>query len=80
MSRVGAALRGFGAFWWDFLVGDDWQIAVGIVVALAATAALAHAGVPAWWLVPLAAAGLLVLSLRRATRPADPVSSRAGPG
>jgi hypothetical protein len=69
MSRVAAALRGFGAFWWDFIVGDDWRIAAGVVLALAATAGLAAAGVPAWWLLPLAVAALLGASLRRATRP-----------
>ena len=25
-------LRSFGAFWWDFIVGDDWRIAAGVVV------------------------------------------------
>ena len=69
MSRLAAALRGFGAFWWDFIVGDDWRIAAGVVFALAATAGLAAAGVPAWWLLPLAVAALLGASLRRATRP-----------
>jgi hypothetical protein len=61
-------LRAFGAFWWDFVVGDDWRLAAGVVVSLAATGALAAAGVAAWWLLPAAVAALLVLSLRRATR------------
>ena len=69
MNRVVRALRAFGAFWWDFIVGDDWRIAAGVIVALAATAGLAAATVPAWWLLPLAVAVLLGLSLRRATRP-----------
>lgn len=68
MSRVAAALRGFAAFWWDFVIGDDWRIAGGIIVALAATAAVARTSVPAWWIVPLAVALLLALSLRAATR------------
>jgi hypothetical protein len=25
---------GFGRFWWDFIVGDDWKIAAGVVVVL----------------------------------------------
>lgn len=25
-----AALRGFGRFWLDFIVGDDWRIAAGV--------------------------------------------------
>jgi hypothetical protein len=68
MSRVTAALRGFGAFWWDFIVGDDWRIAASIVVALAITAAVATTAVAAWWIVPVFVVVTLVLSLRRATR------------
>jgi hypothetical protein len=73
MSR----LRGFGAFWWDFIVGDDWRIAAGVIVALAATAGLAAAGIAAWWLLPLVVALVLVLSLRRAVAESDP---QAPPG
>jgi hypothetical protein len=64
-------LRAFGAFWWDFVVGDDWRIAAGVVVALAGTAALTHAGVTAWWLVPLAAVAMLGVSLWSARRAQD---------
>ena len=59
------ALRRFGAFWWDFVVGDDWRIAVGVVASLGVSAALVDTGVPAWWLLPLAVALLLYVSLRR---------------
>ena len=31
---------GFGRFWWDFIIGDDWKIAAGVAVALAAGALL----------------------------------------
>ena len=60
-------LRSFGAFWYDFVVGDDWQVAAIVVVALALTAVLAHAAsVNAWWLLPAAVAGALGWSVRRA--------------
>jgi hypothetical protein len=61
-------IRAFGFFWWDFVVGDDWLTAVGVVLAIAITAVLVLAGVDAWWLVPVAVAALLWLSLRRAAR------------
>jgi hypothetical protein len=61
-------LRAFGAFWYDFVIGDDWRVAVGVVVALAATYAVSRTGAPAWWLPPVAVAVLLGASLRRATR------------
>jgi len=31
---------GFGRFWWDFIVGDDWRIAAGVAVVLALGAVL----------------------------------------
>jgi hypothetical protein len=61
-------VRSFAAFWWDFIVGDDWRVAAGIVIALGLTAALTDCGWSAWWLLPLAVAVLLGRSLQRATR------------
>ncbi len=52
---------------WDFVVGDDWRTAAGVIVTLGATALLAAAGLPAWWLAPLGALATLYLSLRRAS-------------
>lgn len=53
---------------WEFVVGDDWLTAVGVVVALGATALIAAAGAAAWWVMPGAVIVLLALSLRRAAR------------
>ena len=66
MNRLAA----FGRFWWDFVIGDDWLVAVLIAVAIGATAALAHSGVNAWWLMPVAVLFVLWISLRRAIRSA----------
>jgi len=68
MNRLSRAVRSFGAFWWDFIVGDDWRIAVGVVVALGLTKIVARSDTPAWWLLPLVVVGLLVISLHRGTR------------
>ena len=53
----------FVRFWWEFIVGDDPWLAAGVVAAIAVTAWVAS-----WWLLPLAVAGLLLVSLRRAAR------------
>ncbi|MGH3514108.1 MAG: hypothetical protein ACRDRB_17805 [Pseudonocardiaceae bacterium] len=71
MGALGRWLRSFGAFWWDFIVGDDWRVAAGVVAALAITAGLAAARVPAWWFLPVAVLVLLGVSLRRAIRHAN---------
>lgn len=56
---------GFFEFWYDFIVGDDWTVAAGVIVALALTALLVHGSVVAWWLMPAAVALLLTASLWR---------------
>ena len=55
--RLARSLR----FLWDFVVGDDPLVAAAVVVAIGVTAAL-----EVWWLLPLAVACVLYLSLRRA--------------
>ena len=60
------ALRGFGLFWCDFIVGDDWSIAAAVVIGLGAVAALARGGIVAWWALPVVWAAALLASLARA--------------
>ena len=63
MSRIESFVR----FLWDFVVGDDWRIAVGVILALAVTAILAGS-IAAWWVLPVAVAGLLGYSVWRAAQ------------
>jgi hypothetical protein len=60
-------MRRFAKFWWNFIVGDDWRVAVGIAVGLGLTALVATTDVPAWWILPIAVALVLGASLRRVT-------------
>jgi uncharacterized membrane protein len=61
-------LRAFGAFWYDFVIGDDWRVAAAVVVALAATFGLSKTSIPAWWVLPAAVVIVLPWSLWRARR------------
>jgi hypothetical protein len=61
-----AFIRNFGAFWFDFIIGDDWRIAAAVVVALALTAMLAHGSLDAWWVLPLVVVASLGMSVRAA--------------
>lgn len=64
-------IRSFLYFWYDFVVGDDWTVAVGVVAALVIGAVLTRIGVSAWWWMPLVVALVLSFSLVRATRSAS---------
>lgn len=61
-------LKRLARFAWDFVVGDDWRIAVGVVAALALTALVSGGSVSAWWILPLAVGSLLAWSVLRAAR------------
>jgi hypothetical protein len=65
-ARKRAALAVFAV--WDFVVGDDWRVAIGVAVAIAVTALVADTSVAAWWVLPVAVVVLLTDSLRRAMR------------
>jgi len=62
MKRLGA----FARFLWDFVVGDDWRIALAVVVAIGATALVADTTVAAWWILPVIVALVLGASVWRA--------------
>jgi uncharacterized membrane protein len=68
MNTVAKRLKDFGAFWYDFVVGDDWRVAVVVLLALLATFGLSKTSVAAWWLMPVAVAAILPVSLWRARK------------
>lgn len=59
MSKVTRLL----GFVWEFVVGDDWRIAVAVAAGIALTALLADGGIRAWWLLPVVVAGVLSTSI-----------------
>jgi hypothetical protein len=68
MKAVARAVRAFGHFWWDFLVGDTPELAVatGAIVGLAFL--LAGQRVVGAILLPLVAAAFLFVSTYRGRR------------
>jgi hypothetical protein len=61
-------VKSFLLFWYDFIIGDDWMIAAGVVTALAVSTLLARRELNAWWVMPVAVVAMLVVSLWRETR------------
>jgi uncharacterized membrane protein len=60
-------LAAFGAFWYDFIVGDDWQIAAGVAIAFIVTFAVSFSPL-AWIVVPLFVLALIPYGVKRALR------------
>jgi hypothetical protein len=73
VSAVARAIRAFGHFWWDFLVGDTPELAVATAALIGLAFLLAGQRWVGAILLPLAAAAFLFLSTyrgrRRAPRP-----------
>jgi len=61
-------VRGFVRFWYDFIVGDDWRLAICVVVMVGAITLLAKKDFNWWWFLPLAVGALLAVSVTREMR------------
>jgi hypothetical protein len=53
-------VKEFGAFWYDFVIGDDWKIALAVVLALAVTSVLMLLGVFSDHVVAVLGSALIV--------------------
>jgi hypothetical protein len=68
-ARRPGPLARFGLFWYDFIVGDDWQVTAGVALALGLVAVAAAAGwAGAWAIAALAVAVLVPFGTWRAAR------------
>ena len=68
MRMVVSAAVGVARFLYQFVVGDDWTVALAILIALAATGVLVADHISAWWLVPFVAIFMTGVSSRRSAR------------
>jgi hypothetical protein len=67
---AGRLLSAFGRFWWEFIVGDTPELALGVALVVLAAWGLAAAKVPIGAaLLPVALLLLLTASLWRGRRP-----------
>jgi uncharacterized membrane protein len=64
-------IGGFLFFWYDFIIGDDWRVAAGVVAGFFAIHTL---GMSSWWLMPVIVAIMLSSTLLEATRPVKVVA------
>ena len=70
MTAVTRAVRAFGHFWWDFLVGDTPELFVAMLVILGVTLLLAKgvSTTAAWVAMPALVIAALVASVLRGRR------------
>jgi hypothetical protein len=68
VRAIASGAVGVARFLYRFVVGDDWTVALAMVLALAATGVLAAGHISAVWLVPLVAIFMTGVSLRRSAR------------
>ena len=54
-------VAGFARFWYEFIVGDDWRIAAGVVLVLALGAVALATGVGGPWLPVAIGLGFVVV-------------------
>ena len=67
---AGRVLSAFGRFWWDFIVGETPELAIGVALVVVAAWGLAAAKVPIGAaLLPAVLLLLLTASLWRGRRP-----------
>jgi hypothetical protein len=73
MKLIWSSVVAFGRFWYRFIVGDDWTVAIAVVAGLLVTALLNARAMAAWWLVPVVVVVMVTVSLGRSSRPAHVV-------
>ncbi len=63
-------VTGFFRFWYDFIVGDAWEVAAGVLIALVVTAVITSTALQpiAWLVLPIIVALALAFSLYWFTR------------
>jgi hypothetical protein len=68
MQTIVSGVVGVARFLYRFVVGDDWTVALAMVLALTTSGVLAADHISAVWLVPLVAIVMTGVSLRRSAR------------
>jgi hypothetical protein len=65
MNRIWSLIIAVPRFLYEFIVGDDWTVAVAVLAGLVVTAVLNANHIVAWWLMPIVAIVMTGISIRR---------------
>jgi hypothetical protein len=69
MGRIWSGIIAVPLFLYNFIVGDDWTVAVAVVAGLVVTAILNANHIVAWWLMPIVAIVATGFSIQRSYAP-----------
>jgi len=65
MARIWSWIVAFGRFWYGFIIGDDWTVALAVFIGLVVTGFLNASHIVAWWLMPIIVVVMTGISLQR---------------
>src|SRR5438105_4734057 len=78
MARIWSWIVAFGRFWYSFIVGDDWTVAVAVLIGLAVTGILNANHIVGWWLMPIIVVVMTGVSVQRTSARRWDISLSAG--
>ena len=65
MARLWSWIVAVPRFLYNFIVGDDWTVAVAVLLGLVVIGFLNTNHIAAWWLMPIIAIVMTYVSIRR---------------
>ncbi|HVH65780.1 MAG TPA: hypothetical protein VM674_07050 [Candidatus Acidoferrum sp.] len=65
MERIWSWIIAVPRFLYNFIVGDDWTVAVAVLAGLVVIGILNANHIAAWWLMPIIAIAMTYVSIRR---------------
>ena len=65
MALLWSWIVAFARFWYEFIVGDDWTVALAVLLGLVVTGILNANHIVGWWLMPIIVVVMTGISLQR---------------
>ena len=65
MALLWSWIVAFARFWYEFIVGDDWTVALAVLLGLVVTGILNANHLVGWWLMPIIVVVMTGISLQR---------------
>ena len=67
MALLWSWIVAFARFWYEFIVGDDWTVALAVLLGLVVTGILNANHLVGWWLMPIIVVIMTGISVQRSS-------------